>query len=81
MIDHILREDRNNDCNFATSWAVDDKRTKKRPNTTWRRTVKKERKEAGWSSWRKTRTVASDPEQWRTLAVKALCVERHEKDR
>jgi len=77
LIGHILRQDRNNDCNIAISWAPEGKRRRGRPKTTWRRTVEKERKEAGWSSWEETRTIAADREKWST-SVKALCATRHE---
>ena len=35
MIAHILRQDRNNECNIAMSWAPDWKRRRGRPQTTW----------------------------------------------
>ena len=50
-----------------------------RPKTTWRRTVEKERQEAGWRSWEEVRTAATNREEWRS-SVKALCATRHEKD-
>ena len=40
--------------------------------TTWRRTVEKERKEAGWQSWSEVRTAAADHEKFKR-SVKALC--------
>ena len=80
MIGHILRQDRNNDSKIAVSWAPEGKRRRGRPKTTWRRTVEKERKEAGWRSWEETRMIATDREQWKT-SVKALCTTRHEEDR
>ena len=52
MIGHILmRQDENNDCNIAMTWTPEGKRRRGRPKTTWRRTVEKERAEAGWRSW------------------------------
>ena len=37
-----------------------------RPRTTWRRiTVESERKELGWSSWNKARTIAIDRKNWK----------------
>ena len=50
MIGHILRQDQNNDCNVAMTWTPEGKRTRGGPKTTWRRTVEKERAEAGWRS-------------------------------
>ena len=80
MIGHILRQDRNDDSNIAMSWAPEGKRRRRRPKTTWRRTVEKERKEAGWRSREETRMIAAHREQWET-SVKALCATRHEEDR
>ena len=79
MIGHILRKDRNDDCNVAMSWAPEGKRRRGRPKTTWRRTVEKERQKAGWRSWEEVRTAATNREEWRS-SVKALCATRHEKD-
>ena len=80
MIGHIMRQDRNNDCNIALTWAPEGKRKRGRPKTTWRRTVEKERDEAGWRSWNEVRTVAADRERWKS-SVKALCATRHKVDR
>ena len=80
MIGHILRQDHNNDCNIALTWAPEGKRRRGRPKTTWRRTVDKERREAGWKSWAEARTAAADREKWKS-SVKALCATRHEVDR
>ena len=80
MIGHILRQDQNNDCNTAMTWAPEGKRRRGRPKTTWRRTVEKERDEAGWTSWAEARTSAADRVKWRR-SVEALCATRHEADR
>ena len=80
MIGHILRQDQNNDCNTAMTWAPEGRRRRGRPKTTWRRTVEKERDEAGWTSWAEARTSAADRVTWRR-SVEALCVTRHEADR
>ena len=80
MIGHILRQNHDNDCNVAMTWAPEGKRRKGRPKTTWRRTVEKERKEAGWTSWAEVRTAAADRETWK-CSVKALCATRHQVDR
>ena len=80
MIGHILRQDPKNDCNIALTWAPEGKRRRGRPKTTWRRTVEKERREAGWDSWNQVRVIAADKKGWR-CSVKALCATRHEEDR
>ena len=80
MIGHILRQDQNNDCNTAMTWAPEGRRRRGRPKTTWRRTVEKERDEAGWTSWAEARTSAADRVTWRR-SVEALCATRHEGDR
>ena len=80
MIGHILRQDQNNDCNTAMTWAPEGKRRRGRPKTTWRRTVEKERDEAGWTSWAEARTSAADRVKWRR-SVEALCAGRHKADR
>ena len=80
MIGHILRQDQNNDCNTAMTWAPEGRRRRGRPKTTWRRTVEKERDEAGWTSWAEARTSAADRVKSRR-SVEALCAIRHEADR
>ena len=77
MIGHILRKDRNNDCNFAMSWAPEGKRRKGKPKTTWRHTLEKKREEADWEE---VRTAATNQEGWKN-SVKALCATRREEDR
>ena len=56
MIEHILRQDQNNDCNIAITWAPEEKR-RGRPKTTWTRTVEKERAEADGDNARKRRSL------------------------
>ncbi|CAB4001589.1 endonuclease-reverse transcriptase, partial [Paramuricea clavata] len=41
--------------NVAMTWAREGKRKRGRPKTTWRRTVEKERVEAGLRSWDEAR--------------------------
>jgi hypothetical protein len=72
MIGHILRQDRYNLMNVAMTWAPEGKRKRGRPKTTWRRTVEKERAEAGWRSWDVARVTAVDRTKWRK-AGEALC--------
>ncbi|KAK3087683.1 hypothetical protein FSP39_009142 [Pinctada imbricata] len=80
LIGYILRQDRNNHCNVALTWAPEGKRKRGRPNTTLRRTVEKEREETGWRSWNEARIIASDRNRWKN-SVKALCTTRHGGDR
>ena len=53
---------------LAPEW----KRKRGRPKTTWRRTVEKERAEAGWRSWDEARVAAANRKKWRETAD-ALC--------
>ena len=76
MIGHILRKDQKGDCNIAMTWAPEGKRKRGRPKTTWRRTVEKVRKDAGWRSWEE----ATNSEKWRT-SVGALCATRRVEER
>ena len=69
LIGRIPRQDCNNGRYITISWA-------ERLKTVWRWTVKKEWKEAGWSSWEEMRTIAADREKWRT-SVNALCAMMH----
>ena len=81
MIEHILRQDQNNNCNIAITWAPEGKRRRGRPKATWKRTtVEKERAEAGWQWWEEGKTVAVNRDKWRD-SVRALCAMRHEEDR
>ena len=55
---HILRQDRDSDCNVDMTWAPEGKRRKRRPKTTWRRTVEKVKLDG--ALW--MRVVAADRE-------------------
>ncbi len=70
FIGHILRQDPNNDCNVALTWAPEGKRKRGRPKTTWRRTVESERTQIGWKNWKEARTAAVDRQK---LEVEELC--------
>ena len=48
------------------------RRARKKPKTTWRRTVEKERNEAGWKSWEAAKAVAGNRE-CSSENVTALC--------
>ena len=80
MIENILRQDQNNNCNIAITWAPEEKRRRGRPKATWKRTVEKQRAEAGWQSWAEGKTIAVNRDKWRD-SVKALCATRHKEDR
>ena len=47
---HMLRREGENDCFTALGWTPEGRRARRRPKTTWRRTVEKERNKAGWKS-------------------------------
>ena len=80
FIGHTLRQDQTSDSNIALTLAPAGRRKRGRPKTTWRRTVEKERADAGWRSWNETRIAAADRIEWRH-SVEALCATRHEEDR
>ena len=80
MIGHILRHNRESDGNVLMTWAMEGKRRRGRPRTTWRRTVEKERRDGGWGSWDEVRVAAAGREKWKG-SVKALCAKRHLEDR
>ena len=44
----------------------------RRPKTTWRRTVERERNKAGWKSWNVAKAAARNRECW-SENVSALC--------
>ena len=73
MIGHILKQDRNNDCNIAISRAQEGKNKRGRPKTAWRRTVDKERIEIGWRSREEMTMIAADREQRKTSVKALLC--------
>ena len=47
-----------NDCFAALGRTPEGKRARWRPETPWRRTVKKERNKAGWKSWNLAKVAA-----------------------
>ena len=59
-IDHPLRKGRNDDCMVAMEWQPQGKRRVGRPKTTWRRTVEKESRQNGWTSWTEVKGAAQD---------------------
>ena len=79
-IGHVLRMDQGSHCSTALTWTPDGKRSRGRPKTTWRRTVKVERERLGWSTWGQARNVAKDRDKWKSC-IRALCATGHEEDR
>ena len=69
---HILRMEGENDCITALGWAPEGKRARGRPKTTWRRTVEKERNQAGWGTWNTAKAAAKDRTNW-SVSVEAVC--------
>jgi len=47
------------------TWAPEGKRKRRRPKTTWRRTVEREREEGGWKSWKEVRKDAVNRDRWK----------------
>lgn len=62
------------------TWAPDGRRKVGRPKTTWRRSVEKERDEAGWKSWEEARVEACDRKQWQK-GIKVLCAKEFKEAR
>ena len=50
---------------IALTWAPDGKRTRGRPEVTWRRTVEDEGQKMGFATWNETATAARDRAGWR----------------
>ena len=73
MIEHILIQDQNNDCNTAMTWAPEGNKRRGKPKTNWRRRVEKKKKESriGIMGRSETRTIAANREKWKDSA-KAL---------
>ena len=69
---HILRREGENDCFTALVWTPEGRRARRRPKTTWRRTVEKERNKAGWKSLEIAKAVAQNSKCW-SDNVEALC--------
>ena len=72
-----MRQDRENDCNVALTWAPEGKRKRRRPKTTWRRTVEKKRGMTRCRTWEEVRSRAESREKGKS-DVKALCATMHE---
>ena len=61
-IGHVLRREKDNNCRVALTWTPEGKRKRRRPKTTWRNTIERERKELGWTTWNVVEQVAKDRE-------------------
>ena len=72
-IGHILRKEQDNDCVTAMTWAPEGRRKRGRPKMTWRRTVEKEREDAGIRSWKQARTIAMDREKVEGASKGLMC--------
>ncbi|KAI0229379.1 hypothetical protein LSAT2_020211, partial [Lamellibrachia satsuma] len=64
-VGHILRMEKNSNCETALTWTPEGRRKVGRPKTTWRSTIENERRILGWNSWNEARRVAADRTRWR----------------
>ena len=71
---HVMRMHKSRHPLAALTWTPQGKRTKGRPQGTWRRTVDEERTKAG-KTWNELRWLAQDRVGWRAF-VGALCSSR-----
>lgn len=76
---HIFRREGENDSRVALGWTPEGRRARGRPKMTWRRTVEKERKKAGWSTWGEAKAAAQNRPSW-SGSVAALCAFWHGED-
>ena len=79
-VGHILRMEKNSNCETALTWTPEGKRKVGRPKTTWRSTIENERRILGWNSWNEARRVAADRTRWRRF-TSALWATGPEEDR
>ena len=70
-IGHTLRKEPSNVTRQALEWNPQGKRKVGRPKESWRRSVEKEAKEAGWT-WSHLKKMAQNRTRWRSF-VAALC--------
>ena len=70
-IGHTLRKEPSNVTRQALEWNPQGKRKVGRPKESWRRSVEKEVKEAGWT-WSHLKKMAQNRTRWRSF-VAALC--------
>ena len=56
---HVLRQDRDNDCNVAMTWAPEEKRKRGKPKVTRGKTVEEERTRGGWKTSVQVQVVAA----------------------
>ena len=79
-VGHILRMEKNSNCETALTWTPEGRRKVGRPKTTWRSTIENERRILGWNSWNEARRVAADRTRWRRF-TSALWATGPEEDR
>ena len=81
IIGHILKQEQNNDCNIAITWAPEGKRRSARPKNHLEANGWKGKGRSGMAIVaRSLKTVAANWDKWRD-SVKALCATRHEEYR
>ena len=76
---HVMRMSNKKIPKTALNWTPPGKRKPGRPRTTWRRTIKAELQELGYT-WGQAQYMAKDRDLWRKL-VGALCPSRDEEDK
>lgn len=79
FLGHVLRMPQDHHCVIALTLSPDGKRKVDRPKTTRRRSLERERSEAGWKSWEEARIIARDRDRWKRN-IKVLCATEHEQD-
>ena len=79
MIGHVLRQDRESDCNIAMTWTSGGRKKRGRPKTTWRRMVEQERGNIEWRSWDEAQVKAADRNEWKNPGWPYVAL-RHKED-
>ena len=70
-IGHVFRKDNTDIAIIATPWTREGKRNRRRPKSTWRRTVERELREFD-HSWSTIEKLVRDRQGWRDFTA-ALC--------
>lgn len=76
---HVLRMGNTRHAKIAISWTPDGRRKRGRPKETWRRTIERERKDLGFSSWTEAAKVAAERDQWRGLVKGPILLKERRK--
>ena len=76
---HVLRMENNRHAKIAISWTPDGRRKRGRPKETWRRTVERERKDLGFSSWTDASKAAAERDKWRGLVKGPILLKERRK--